>query len=118
MGERDALRFDPDLQSRRRWLRPRSDPAAEEPLRHQPADTGLDHLHAASFKPYEPPKSYEPPKLPSVYADGPFSPGGEAKRERKAEAAERVRTNGPFSPEGEAKRERAQAKHNAAINPF
>jgi hypothetical protein len=65
-----------------------------------------------SFKPYE------PPKLPSVYADGPFSPGGEAKRERKAEAAERARTNGPFSPEGEAKRERAQAKHNAAINPF
>lgn len=71
-----------------------------------------------SYKPYEAPKQYEPPKLPSVYADGPFSPGGEAKRQRRAEAAERARANGVFSPEAEAKRERAQARHNAAINPF
>lgn len=71
-----------------------------------------------AFKPYEgyqPPKPYEPPKTRSVYDDGPFSPAGEARRERKAEAAERARANGTFSPEAAAKRERAREK---AYNPF
>ena len=63
-------------------------------------------------------KPYVPPKMPSVYADGPFSPRGEARRERRNEAAERARTNGVFSPIGEAKRERAQARRDAANNPF
>jgi hypothetical protein len=55
---------------------------------------------------------------PSVYADGPFSPAGEAKRQRQQEAASRAQENGYFSPAGEEKRHRAQMKHDAAINPF
>ena len=57
-------------------------------------------------------KPYQPPKLPSVYDDGPFSPRGELKRERRQNAAP---APGPFSPEGEAKREREQAKR---YHPF
>ena len=76
-------------------------------------------LHAkaagAPYRPFNPAEAVRPPKTTSVYADGPFSPAGEAKRERKANAAP---AGGPFSPEGEAKRARAEARHNAAINPF
>jgi len=57
--------------------------------------------HIDTFKPYQPPKSQ------SVYADGAFSPGGEAARQRKQSAAP---VGGAFSPEGEAKRRRAQEK--------
>jgi hypothetical protein len=64
-----------------------------------------------AFKPYE---GYQPPK---VSAD-PFSPAGEAERERRAAKAEQARTNGAFSPVGEAKRERDQAKRDKANNPF
>ena len=65
-----------------------------------------------TFKPFEPPKLYTPPRLPSVYDDGPFSPAGEAKRERKANMPP---PPGPFSPEGEAKRARREAKD---FHPF
>ena len=61
-----------------------------------------------AFKPYE---------LPMPSAD-PFSPAGQAARERRAEAAEQARENGVFSPASEAKRERAQAKRNRGLNPF
>lgn len=57
-------------------------------------------------------KPYEPPKLPSAYDDGPFSPRGEAKRERARNAAP---VPGPFSPEGEAKRRKDDAQH---YHPF
>jgi hypothetical protein len=74
---------------------------------------------AGGFKPYEPPttggfKPYEPPK---ASAD-PFSPAGEAARQRREEAAERARANGVFSPSGEAKRQREQAKRDKANSPF
>jgi hypothetical protein len=77
-----------------------------------------------AFKPYEgyqPPKPYQPydpARSPSVDGDGPFSPAGEARRQRKAEAAERARANGAFSPAGEAKRERAREKRDAVITPY
>jgi hypothetical protein len=70
---------------------------------------------APAFKPYEPPKPYAPPRTTSVYADGPFSPAGEAKRARKANEPP---PGGVFSPEGEARRARAAAKRDAANNPF
>jgi len=77
---------------------------------------------AGTFKPYEgyqPPKAYAPP-MPthSVYEDGAFSPGGGAKRERRAAAAERARENGVFSPAGEAKRQREQARRDKALSPY
>mgnify|MGYP001550324697 CR=1 FL=1 len=62
--------------------------------------------HIDTFKPYQPPRSQ------SVYADGAFSPGGEAARQRRRGVAP---VGGPFSPDGEAKRRRAQEK---AIHPF
>jgi len=65
-------------------------------------------IGGATFKPYQAPK-------PSA---DPFSPAGQAARERRGAAAERARTNGVFSPAGEAKRERAQARRDAANNPF
>jgi hypothetical protein len=77
-----------------------------------------------AFKPYEgyqAPKAYQPydpAKSASVDGEGPFSPAGEARRQRKAEAAERARANGAFSPAGEAKREREQAKRDKTISPF
>ena len=91
-------------------------------LRHQPPT--IPGTKPGGFKPYEgyqPPKPYQPyqaPQSQSVYRDGPFSPAGEARRERKAAAAERARQNGAFSPAGEAKRERAREKRDATINPF
>ncbi len=56
------------------------------------------------------------PRLPAIAATHPFSPAGEAARERKANA---MPSGGPFSPEGEARRERAQERRsNAAASPF
>jgi hypothetical protein len=71
----------------------------------------------APFRPFNPATAVKPPKLPqSPYADGQFSPAGEAKRERKENA---LPQGGPFSPEGEAKRAAAQAKHDKAVaSPF
>lgn len=69
------------------------------------------------FKPVQPAqpfKPYQPPTMGSVYADGPLSPAGQAKRERKAAMAT---TDGPFSPAGEAKRARQEAKRTAGA-PF
>ena len=58
---------------------------------------------------------YEPGELPSVYADGPFSPAGEAKREKRENAAPK---DGPFSPTAEAKRAREAAKRDKALFPY
>jgi hypothetical protein len=69
---------------------------------------------AKPFKPYTGIKPYQPPRLLTP-ANDPFSPEAEARRERKAAQPP---MGGAFSPEGEAKRERAQAKHDAALNPF
>ncbi len=56
------------------------------------------------------------PRQPTIAATHPFSPAGEAARERKANA---MPSGGPFSPEGEAKRQRAEEKRsNAAASPF
>lgn len=57
--------------------------------------------HVDTFKPYQPPKYQSP------YADGAFSPRGEAARQRKQSAAP---AGGAFSPEGEAKRRREREK--------
>ena len=62
--------------------------------------------HVDTFKPYEPPKSQNP------YADGAFSPRGEAERQRKANTPP---AGGAFSPVVEAKRRKAQEK---AYHPF
>jgi len=83
-----------------------------QPIQPIPPIPGIPRIPgpkaAQPFKPYEPPKA----------SADPFSPAGQAERERRAAAAERARANGVFSPAGEAKRERAQARHNAEINPF
>ena len=73
---------------------------------------GVPAFPAFGAKPPPAYKPYEPPKLPSVYDDGPFSPRGELKRERRQNAAP---APGPFSPEGEAKRQREQARR---YHPF
>ena len=57
-------------------------------------------------------KPYQPPKPPSVYGDGPFSPRGELRRERRQNAAP---APGLYSPEGEAKRQRERAR---GFHPF
>jgi hypothetical protein len=62
--------------------------------------------HVDTFKPYQPPASS------SVYADGAFSPAGEARRQRHENAAP---AGGPFSPEAEAKRRKDQEK---VFHPF
>jgi hypothetical protein len=60
--------------------------------------------------------SYGLPRQPAIATTHPFSPEGEAARERKANA---VPKGGAFSPEGEAKRERAEEKRSkAAASPF
>jgi hypothetical protein len=64
------------------------------------------------FRPYKPPEPIKPFTGQSVYDDGPFSPAAEAKRARKAAAAQ---GGGMFSPEAEAKRERERAK---AFHPY
>jgi hypothetical protein len=83
-----------------------------QPIAPIPPVPGIPNIQGPkptpAFKPYE---------LPKPSAD-PFSPAGQAERERRAARAEQARTNGVFSPAGEAKRERAQAKRNAEINPF
>jgi hypothetical protein len=83
-----------------------------QPIQPVPGIPGIPNIPGPkappAFKPYE---------LPKASAD-PFSPAGQAERERRAAAAERARTNGMFSPAGEAKRERAQRRHDAEINPF
>jgi hypothetical protein len=70
----------------------------------------------APFRPFNPNTAVKAPKMTSVYANGPFSPAGEAKRERKANQPP---PGGPFSPEGEAKRAKAQEKRDKAnFSPF
>ncbi|MGZ3404778.1 MAG: hypothetical protein ACXWKR_06705 [Phenylobacterium sp.] len=60
--------------------------------------------------------SYGLPREPAIATTHPFSPEGEAARERRANAMPK---GGPFSPEGEARRERAAEKRaNAAASPF
>ena len=68
--------------------------------------------HPQAFKPYTPPEPFKPYTGQSVYQDGPFSPAGEARRERRAN---KPPAGGPFSPEAEAKRERERAK---GFHPF
>ena len=71
---------------------------------------------APSLAPPRLPNTPGLPRQPEVAAAHPFSPAGEAARERKANAMPK---GGPFSPEGEARRERAQEKRDKAnASPF
>jgi hypothetical protein len=82
--------------------------AQYQPIPPIPGIPAIPGPKPQAFKPYEPPKA----------SADPFSPSGQAERGRRAAAAERARENGVFSPEASAKRDRAQAKRDAALNPF
>ena len=56
------------------------------------------------------------PRMPMIARTHPFSPEGEAARQR---VLNKPPAGGPFSPEGEAKRQKAEEKRsNAAASPF
>ena len=88
-----------------------------QPIQPVPGIPGIPNVAGPKAPPnpaFRPSQGYQPPK---ASAD-PFSPAGQAERERRAARAGQARTNGVFSPEGEAKRAREQAKRDRALNPF
>ena len=104
---------------------------AQVPMPGLPALPGLPHTSAepgtprsassssvySGFRPGQPPKIYGTLNSQEP-TDGPFSPAGEAKRARQQARAEQARQNGEFSPAAGAKRDIANAKRDAALNPF
>jgi hypothetical protein len=97
---------------------PAAPSASRQPDITRPLPSTQSTKPLPSFGPSTLPRlpTFNPPREPNVATAHPFSPAGEAARERKENA---MPQGGPFSPEGEARREKAQAKHDKEVtSPF